>query len=322
MAQNNSENQTTKEVQLIRIDFYSGQSYSSDVVFDCYFSSLNKKIEERGVYETSNSLQVQFASSDRPWDKWSEEIKKIAELINGYLSRNDVEVILSGKSPLSMFLYLGLLVNRSLLIANEFNGKWSIFDTNSPHNNNKQENYLQLEHFHFNNNNNNNDNSNNDSKVVKIGNKKFAVLFVTLNSLYKLSEENINEITQKIAERKEIELNNNNNINNNNNNNVNYYRLSPVDQNAKPLSLPSVTENSTVIGDYREEIRKAYENILTDNYQNIDGMIVIGTGPQPISYMLGMLYKANLFGELLLGKSWKFLSTLLIILLIFNIYLF
>ena len=299
-----------KEIHVFRMDFYTGQNYTNKLIIEKYNEIFlkNYQINENvQIHHTSNELKVDFASQERPWSEWVNEIRRFSAELNELLSREFVQVILTGKTPLSMFSYFGYLISHSndLLIANQFNNinnnnnnnninnheNWQFFDLNAKSSSNilnfdDKMRVLNLEKVK--------QHSNNENNVQYHPKKNFALLFVTLNSTYSLSSENLEEISQKAIGHHGFDGKFDE-----------YFKLSPIDDSSRPLVLPSTNfENSeeiSILGDIREDIRKAYEKIRYEN--KLDSLMLISTGPQPLAYLLGMLFKPNLYGDFILFEK-------------------
>jgi len=120
----------TPFVKFFRLDFYKNQHYDNATLLEAFNSAIYQlSKEEVSFTQIDPSLAVEFQSDDRHWARWNQEVdNNVSQQIRE--SPEKTAIVVTGKSPLSMFLKLGLVLSRPLFIANELGntGKWQLFD--------------------------------------------------------------------------------------------------------------------------------------------------------------------------------------------------
>jgi len=114
-----------------------------------------------------------------------------------------------------------------------------------------------------------------------------VLLFVTLNASFSLAPDQQVQLKNAVLQNTNKEV-------------IAFYQLSPRDANAKPLGLHGVEEGDlSNIGSIKRDIVDAYQMIFDNHKDELNGIVIVTTGPQPVAYLLGMLYKSNLYGGMI-----------------------
>ncbi|MBS1585444.1 MAG: hypothetical protein JSS82_07835 [Bacteroidetes bacterium] len=212
--------------------------------------------------------QVMFTSTLREWKEWEQVVLYVSNLVN-QCSKDGVALV-TGKTPLSVFTLLGMYIHRSIPMANEFRNEWKLY-------------------IH--------EDINRDVGLLKLTMEPprlqkdrvdrmntYALVFVTLNGTYSVSEEQRNAIQDLIPEKECIGP---------------CFRIGPDPELVRGVielqGDPSCESyNYHIIAN---DIENSLAMIFYEHKTTFNGMILACTGPSPVAYILGSVYKLNVYGR-------------------------
>lgn len=250
-------------IDIFRFDTYSGQNYSNEDVVREFTAKFGSNFQFNIIAVNDNLIPI--GEPVRPWALWNGLTDKLA----GVLSQSSDSIrILTGKCPMSMMSRIGEKVNRSQIIANEFRGNWDFYFASEAQIDKSSEHPLTL-----------------SEKMVTPGRQPLNVFFCSLNN-YTLKDSDLDDIVSQVSGRcgQDLILGS-------------VYTLnSPAGQ----FDLAPTTDfkKATNFADICRQIRDAYQKIV-DHHGIGTKTVLISSGPQPISYMMGSLRKINVHGEAL-----------------------
>lgn len=215
--------------------------------------------------------RVPFFGRERKWDAWGDAIDKIGATV-GKLSTRNV-VLLAGKAPLSAFTKLGMRVCRPISIANEFRDAWQLFEYVPPAP--VFDNLLQVtitprardlprdpEH------------------------RMYCLFFVTMDGRYGISNDDVEQI-QHLLHGQKIDVGAR-------------VRVGPPEGSGMlPLNGDPKSEDCNY-GQIMVEIQEAYRRMFEECKNEMNGVILVSTGPAPVAYAIGCMFLFQLVGPAIL----------------------
>ena len=264
----------TLTLKLFRMDMFSGMKYEDENVVKCFCNALGRLEQDEvvEVYNPNPEPSVPNGAYDMPWADWQKIVHDLSKALNRHLGK--VDVVLSGKAPLSMFLYLGyLLSNQNLYIANQFE-TWQLFNMQNQLDCSLARGMLQVEDLF--------------ESPFEDRNSKYGIVFISLNISHKLNEVQRQDISAAITRLGHGHVCDDSG----------FYQIKPTQTLVLlPMGMENAEGDSSItIDQLKANIRVCFEQIQGKH----KGLVIVTTGPQPLAYMVGMLYKPSLYGNIIL----------------------
>lgn len=259
------------ELSLVKFDFYTPGSDVSGLIesmrsrnFEVFYMDANSVLGDK-------LQRVPFSGRERHWDAWADAIDKIGATVGELTTRN--VVLMTGKAPMSVFTKLGMRVCRPVSIANEFRDSWQMFE------------YAPVEAG--------------APALLSVTvtprspdpprdpeQRTYTLFFVTMDGRYGISDDDIDQVRRLLRDKK-IDVGSR-------------VRVGPPEGtgllalNGDPRSKDY--NFSQIVMEIQEAYRRAFEECKND----MNGMILISTGPAPIAYSIGCTFLFNLVGPAIL----------------------
>lgn len=258
-------------LSLVKFDFYTLGSDVARLIETMRSMNFEVFLMDANSVFGDKLQRVPFSGTERKWAAWDDVIDKIGATVGELLTLN--VVVIAGKAPLSVFTKLGMCVGRPLSIANEFRDTWQMFEYEPVAMDSEKLLCVTV--------------TRRPPDLPRDPERRmYSLFFVTMDGRYGISDEDVQQVQRLVCNEK-IDVGSR-------------VRVGPPEGTGL-LALDGDPQSK----DYNYarivmEIQEAYRSMFQECKNDMNGVILISTGPAPIAYAIGCTFLFSLVGPAIL----------------------